>query len=68
MWKIKNDLEMNFMILRKSFYESNIVVNFGKCHYIAISDDDPFHKIIFNNNEIASSIEKSFQVFFKAVN
>ena len=60
MRKIKNDLEMNFMILRKSFYENNIVVNFGKCHYIVISYDDPFHKIIFNNNEIASSIEKNF--------
>ena len=51
---------MNFMILRKSFYENNIVVNFGKCHYIVTSDDDPFHKIIFNNNEIASFIEKNF--------
>ena len=60
MRKIKNDLEMNFMILRKSFYENNIAVNFGKCHYIVISGDDPFHNIIFNNNEIASSIEKNF--------
>ena len=29
--------------------------NAGKCHYIVIGDDDPIHKIILNNNEIASS-------------
>ena len=33
--------------------------NAGKCHYIVIGDDDPIHKIILNNNEIASSnVEK----------
>ena len=34
-----------------------MVLNPGKCHYIVIGDDDPSHKIILNNNEIASSNE-----------
>ena len=57
--KIKNDLEMDFMILCKWFHENHIGLNAGKCHYIVIGYDDPTHKIIFNNNEIASSnVEK----------
>ena len=31
-----------------------MVLNPGKCHYIVIGDDNPSHKIILNNNEIAS--------------
>ena len=46
MRKIKNDLEMDFMILYKWFHESHMVLNLGKCHYIVIGDDDPSHKII----------------------
>ena len=47
---------MDFMILHKWFYENHMVLNPGKCHYI----DQwwwPSHKIIMNNNEIASSKE-----------
>ena len=58
MQKIKNDLEMDFMILHKWFHENHVVLNPGKRHYIVICDDDPSHKIILNNNEIASSNEK----------
>ena len=59
MQKIKNDLEMDFMILHKWFHVNHMVLNPGKCHYIVIGDDDPIHKIILNNNEIASSnVEK----------
>ena len=55
----KNDLEMDFMILRRWFHGNHIGLNAGKCHYIVIGCDDPTHKIIFNNNEIASSnVEK----------
>ena len=32
-----------------------MIQNPGKCHYIVIGDDDPSHKIILNNDEIASS-------------
>ena len=46
MWKIKNHLEMDFMILSKSFHENHMVLYPGKCHYIVIGDDDPTHKII----------------------
>ena len=58
MRKIKNDLEMDFMILHKWFHVNHMVLNPGKCHYIVIGDDDPSHKIILNNNEIASSNEE----------
>ena len=30
----------------------------GKCHCCIIGDNDPSHKIILNNNEIASSSKK----------
>ena len=56
--KIKNNLEMDFMILHKWFHENHMTLNLGKCHYIEINDDDPCHKIILNNNEIASSNEE----------
>ena len=57
MRKIKNDLEIDFIILYKWFHENQMVLNSGKCHYIVIRDDDPSHKMILNNNEIASSNE-----------
>ena len=47
------------MILHKWLHESHVVLNPGKCHYIVIGDDGPSHKMILNNNEIASSnVEK----------
>ena len=46
------------MILHKWFHENHMVLNPGKCHYIVIGGDDPIHKTIFNNNEIASSSEE----------
>ena len=64
MRKIKNDLEMDFMILRKWFHDNYVVINPGKYHYIVIGDDDPTHKIILNANQIAIAIvsmkKKSF--------
>ena len=42
---------MDFMILH--------LLNPGKYHCIVISDNDPSHKIIFNNNETANSNEKN---------
>ena len=59
MRKIKNNLKMGW---GKWFYENSILkmvlwksrgTKPGKCHYIAISDDDPSQKIILNDNEIA---------------
>ena len=58
MRKIKNSLEMDFMILHKWFHENHMVLNPDKCHFIVIGDDDPNQKIILNNNEIASSNEE----------
>ena len=49
---------MDFMILHKWFHENHMTLNLGECHYIEINDDDPCHKTILNNNEIASSNEE----------
>ena len=57
MLKIKNDLEMGFIILCRCFHESHMVLNPGKCHYTVIGEDDSSHKIILNNDEIVSSNE-----------
>ena len=53
-----NDLEIDFMILHKWFYENQMVPNPDKCHYIVIGHNDPSHKIILNNNEIPSFNEE----------
>ena len=45
MRKIKNDLEMDFMILQKWIHENHMVLNPDKCLYIVIGGDDPTHKI-----------------------
>ena len=58
MRKIKNDLEMDFMILHKWFHKNHMVRNPGKCCYIALGDDDHSDKIILSNNEITSSNEE----------
>ena len=58
MQKIKNDLEMDLMILHKWFHENHMVLNLGKCRYIVVGDDDPTQKIILNNNKSASSNEE----------
>ena len=58
MGKIKNNVEMDFIILHKWFHENCMVLNSGKCRYIGIGDDDPSHKIIFYNNEVAISNEE----------
>ena len=55
---IKDDLEMDFLILRKWFHENHMILNPGKCHYIVIDSDEPTRKIILNNREIASSDEE----------
>ena len=61
---IKNELEMDFLILRKWFHENHMALNPGKYHYVMIGGDDPTHKIILNNNEIASSNEEKLLVCF----
>ena len=45
-----------------------MVRNLGKCDYFVIYDDDFSHKIILNNNEIASSKEEKLLVPFETVN
>ena len=49
---------MDFMVLYKWFNENYMVLNARKYHYIVIGDGNLSHKIILNNNEIASSNEE----------
>ena len=56
--KIKNDLNLDFMISHKWFRENYMVLNPGTCHYIVIGDNDPSHKIIWNNKQIVRSNEE----------
>ena len=58
MRKIKNDLEIDFIILHKWLHENHMVLNPGKSQYIVIGDANSSHKIVLNNNEIASSNEE----------
>ena len=44
---------MAFLILNKQFYENQMVLNPGKCHYILISANYPSNKIVLNNNDLA---------------
>ena len=55
--KIKKGLDMTFMILHRWFHENHMVLNPGRCHHILIGDNEPSHKIILGNNEIANSNE-----------
>ena len=41
------------------------LLNPSKCHCLVIGDNDPSHKIILNDNEIASSNEKNFRYFLR---
>ena len=51
---------MDFMILHKWFHENHMVLNPSKYHWFVIGDNDPSHKIILNDNEVASSSEEKF--------
>ena len=64
MQKIKNHLVMDFMILHKWFHENDMVQNPGKCYHIVIGNNDVSHKIVLNNNEIASSNEEKLLGIF----
>ena len=59
MRKIKNNLEMDFMILRKWFQENHMILKPGKCDNIVIGDNDLSYKIILNNDEITGSSEEN---------
>ena len=40
MQKIRNDLEVDFMILREWLHENHMLVNPGECNYIMIRDNE----------------------------
>ena len=60
MRKIKNDLEMDFMILHKWFHENHMVLNLDKCHYIVIGDDDPNQKKFWIIMKLLVPMKKKF--------
>ena len=60
MQKIKNDLEMDFIILHKLFHENHLVLNPGKCQYIVIGDGDSSHKIIWIIMKLLVPMKKNF--------
>ena len=49
---------MDFMILREQFHENHMILNPGKCHYIAVGDTGPSHRTTLNSNKIARSNEE----------
>ena len=53
--QIRKNLEIDFMILHKWFFE-NIQKKF---HYMVIGRKDPLHKVTLNNNEIPSSTQST---------
>ena len=55
---------MDFMILQKWCHENYMVLNLGKFHHAVIGGNNPFHKIIMNNNEIVSSYKEKLLGIF----
>ena len=51
---MKSNLEANFAIMQKWFYE-NTVLNPGKWHYVLIENHDKLDKINLNEREITIS-------------
>ena len=62
--RIRGNLEMDFTILHQWFYENRMTLNLGKCHYMVISNRDPSHEIMLNNNKINSSNEEKLLGIF----
>ena len=63
MQKIKNDLEIDSMILHEWFHKNHMVPNLGRWHYIVIGDSDPTYKIILKNKIASSNEEKLLSIF-----
>ena len=53
--KMRKSLKMDFITLRKWYYENHMTLNPEECPYMIIGSKDPPHKIKLNNNEITSS-------------
>ena len=62
--RIRRNLEMEFMILHQWFHENHMTLNQGKCHYMVIGSRDLSHKIMLNNNKLASSTEEKLLGIF----
>ena len=52
---VKSNLQVNFAIMQKWFYENYMVLNSGKCHFMLIGNHDELDKISLNGTEIISS-------------
>ena len=61
---VKSNLEANFAIMQKWFYENQMVTNPRKYYYVLIGNHDESDKINLNATEITSSNnEKQLGVF-----
>ena len=75
---VKSNLDCNFLIMHKWFYENHVVLNPGKFHYILTGNKSHDDKITMNELELkASNKEKllgilidtnlSFEVYIKSI-
>ena len=62
--RIRRNLEMDFMILRRWFHENHMTLNPGKCYYMIIGSRDLSHEIMLDNNKITSSNEEKLLGIF----
>lgn len=52
---VKSNLQTNFAVTRKCFFENHIGLNPGRSHYMLIDNGDQLDKINLNSTEITSN-------------
>ena len=52
---VKENLKINFLIMREWFYENHMVLNPGKCHYLVLGNRSNSDAISLNGTKLASS-------------
>ena len=57
---VKVNLEVNFIIMQKWFYENHMVLNTGKCHYLVLGNRSNSDTINLNGTKLASSSYEKF--------
>ena len=52
---VKQTLRGDFQIVTKWFYENNVVLNSGKCHFMCLGKNTENETYFFNNAEMKNS-------------
>ena len=52
---VKENLKINFVIMKKWFYVNHMVFNHGKCHYLVLGNRSNSDTINLNGTKLASS-------------